>query len=144
MVPTSGGDRRQDRVREPDQDRWQRLGLAARAELPRGLQVDRAIRAGHRADDGRPQLLHVLRDQPPRAVLRLAGGLQQVGIRRGIRRIQLRPLQLADLRVRAEAERVAVAFARCEWPAGRDAAAWPVDADPETNKEALSKARIRP
>jgi hypothetical protein len=68
-----------------------------------------------------------------------------VGIGRGFGRSQLqRPLQLADLRLRAEAERSAFAIARIEHPTESDAAARPVDADSETDEEALSKPRIRP
>ena len=50
-------------------------------------------------------------------------GLQQVGVRRRLRDVQLRTIQLADLRLRAETERGAVALTRLERPARCDAAA---------------------
>ena len=67
-----------------------------------------------------------------------------MGLRRGLRQIQLWEIQLDDLRVRADAERVAVAFSRFEHSTESDAAARPADADPKANKEALSKTGIRP
>src|SRR5438552_3465562 len=76
-----------------------------------------------------------------------AEGLQRLGLGRGFRRVQLRTLQLADLRVRAQTDR-AVLLTRIEWcaigaAAGTDEST-ATDAAAEAVTEALSKARIRP
>jgi hypothetical protein len=66
-----------------------------------------------------------------------------MGVERGLWRPKLeRPFQLADLRLRAEAERVPVAFTRRE-RANLDAAARPADSDPETDEEVALAARGR-
>src|SRR5207302_4307406 len=108
----SGGDPRHGRLGQPVAVWRQWVGAPARTELPRRLSVHGALRAGHRADDLRPDLLHLMRNEPPRAFLRLAAGLPRLGTRRGLWRLQLqRTLQLADLRVRPEAKRVPIALA---------------------------------
>jgi hypothetical protein len=70
-----------------------------------------------------------------------------MGFRRRLGRLQLWTIQLAHMRVRAEAKRVAVAFARIERPAEFDAAAGshePAATHAQTLEEALSKTGIRP
>ena len=62
-----------------------------------------------------------------------------MGLRRGLGEVQLRAIQLADLRLRAEAERIAVSFARIEHATEPDAAARPSDANTEANKEAIKQ-----
>ena len=86
-----------------------------------------------------------MRDQPPRTLSRLAAGLQRLGIGGRLRRIQLRTLQLADLRIRSKAQRAAIAFAWIERPTDVDTAAWAsADAAANAHPQALSEARIRP
>ena len=82
-----------------------------------------------------------MRHPAARTLRRLAEGLRHLGAGCGLWQLQLWTFQLDDLRIHGLA--IAVALARCEWAAGLYAAA-PTDADPETNKEAISKARIRP
>ena len=70
-----------------------------------------------------------------------------MGTGRGLRRVQLRPIQLADLRIRAEAKRGAVSFAGFERAPWRYAAAWSyatAATDAEADEEALSRTGIRP
>ncbi len=64
-----------------------------------------------------------------------------MGLRRGLRQVQLWEIQLDDLRVRAEAERVAVAFTRIERSADIDAAAGPHEpaaTDTAADQEAIA------
>ena len=76
------------------------LGPGCPVELPH----ERELRRGHRAEDQRDQLLHRVRHPSRRAVRRLAGCLQRWAPRGRVRRLQLRPLQLEHLRLRAEAD----------------------------------------
>src|SRR2546422_958321 len=71
--------RGQGRLREPGGHGRQRIGRAPRPELPRQLQMDRALRRGHRAQERRPELLHLVRHPARRAVRGLASGGQHVG-----------------------------------------------------------------
>ena len=118
-------------------------GELAGPGCPGGLPHERELRRGHRAEDQRDRLLHGVRHPPRRAVRRLAGLLQHVGLARRFRRAQLWPLQLDHLRLRAETVCRTIRSSRHRRAARSDIASRRADADTdaaagaETDQEAV-------
>src|SRR5205814_8972869 len=114
---------------------------ASRAGVPLEVPVRGAGRPGRGPRDRRADFLDLVRDPARCAVCRLATRLQRLGVRRRLRSLQLQPLQLRDLWIRAgRAETLARGFglAGTERAAhatrGHAAAA----ADPQTDPEAVT------
>src|SRR5688572_22762172 len=131
-------------MREPERHGWQRVRRAGGTRLPRWIPYERELRRGHRAEDQRDRLLHRVRHPPCRALRRLAGLLQHMGLAGRLRRPQLRPLQLEHLRLRAETGRTAIHVTRHGRSTRHDLATRRADADTdaaagaETDQEAVT------